>query len=418
MDRSGRTRRRGAFAATAAAGLTLVAGCGVVTAEPEPQPVLIAADLELTGAGAALGAVFQDALLLRVEQVNQQRLLGDRRLELEIRDNRSDPSTSELNVAELVENPDVAAIITGGCSACAVASAEIANQRGVPMLTLAAADEVSQPVEQRRYVFKLAPNAEDGAAALATELGRARVKTIAMVAATDAYGDDGVREMTGESGAAQRAGIEVPVTARITAEEASLAAAAAEVVAYQPPPPPPDEGEAEPPDQEEPQVGPDAVVVWAPSPLAGELAAAVRAAGYQGRLFFDMVAGDELFLSGPVGEALEGSLLIFTETLVMDNVVATSPAKASRKNWFNAYSARYGTYHAFSSFAADAVQLLVEAVSRLDSTDRESIRGAFERTQLDGVTGPLRLTPDNHSALTPLALVPLVASGDRWQPAR
>jgi branched-chain amino acid transport system substrate-binding protein len=161
----------------------------------------------------------------------------------------------------------------------------------------------------------------------------------------------------------------------------------------------------------------DAVVIWAYSPVAADFAIHLRDAGYEGGLFLDMAAADDLFLGGRRADALAGATIIFTETLVIDQVIATSPAKAARKTWFNDYSARHGTYHAFASFAADAVDIVVQAVNRLDSTDRTAVRGLIERTQFDGLSGPIRLTPDNHSGLTPLALTTLVVRGDRWRPA-
>jgi branched-chain amino acid transport system substrate-binding protein len=107
--------------------------------------------------------------------------------------------------------------------------------------------------------------------------------------------------------------------------------------------------------------------------------------------------------------------MVFTETLVMDEVVATSPAKAARKTWFRDYTARFGTYHAFSSFAADAVALIVDAVIRAGGTSRALVRETMEVTQLDGLTGPLRLTPSQHSGLMPQALTLLTVRGDRWR---
>lgn len=409
-----RTRRlpRAATAAGAAV-IMLVSGCGAVTGEAGPGTLVIGADLALTGRGSALGTIYQDALQLRVEQVNQQGLLGERRLELDVRDNRSDAGTSGLNITSLAEEPDVSVIVTGGCGACAVAGAESANQQGVPLIGLAGADAVAEPVEERRYVFKLGPNADHNAAALAAELAgtEAEVASIGLVAGTGAYADDGVQEMTD---AADRANIQVPVTARVSEDEASLQDAADQVVAYQPELDP-ELDPVDPVEGEEPQVGPDAVVVWADAALADAVARDLRAAGYEGPLFLDAVAVDDLFLSGPAGEALEGATLIFTESLVIDTVIATSPAKAARKNWFNTYSARFGTFHPFSSFAADAVDLVVRAVNRLGSADRNALRDGFEQTQMDGISGPLRITPDNHSGLTSLGLVPLVAREDRWQ---
>ena len=409
MNMRTRPRHRATVAAGAAAAM-LLAGCGPLVAGSEVETVLIGVDLELTGGGEALGAVYRQALELRVEQVNQQELLGNRRLEVEIRDNRSDPATSAQNIVDFADEVDVDVIITGGCGPCVAASAPEAEQRGVPLVSLAAVDPAT-PAEERRFLFKVGPNAEDNAAALVAELTRSGdVSTVGLVATDDEYGEAGVDAF---ADAADRAGLDLVVTPRVdpAAGEEALAGPAGEVANWTPP------DQFIPPGQAPEEAGPDATVLWLAAPLAERFAVALRDAGYDEPLFLDPLAADQLFLSGSAGDALAGATLIFTETLVMDTVLATSPAKAERKAWFNTYSARYGTYHAQSSFAADAVQLILEVVDQLEEVEREAIRDAMERTQLDGISGPLRITPDNHSALTSVALVPLVASDDRWQAA-
>ena len=44
-----------------------------------------------------------------------------------------------------------------------------------------------------------------------------------------------------------------------------------------------------------------------------------------------------------------------------------------------------------------------------------SLRTAIETTRLDGLSGPIRLTPANHSGLMPQAVTLLVAANGRWR---
>jgi branched-chain amino acid transport system substrate-binding protein len=399
--------------AVGAAAMMLVSGCGVLSQASAQETVLIAADLELTGAGSDLGAVYREALQLRVDQVNQAGLLGDRRLELLVLDNRSDSATAASNIAELAANPEVAAIVMGGCDECALAAVDPVNEAGVPTIALAAASQVTEPVEERRYMFQLGPTAADIARVLAEELDRDEAETIGLVTTGDLYGEEGRQQM---SDAVDRVGVEVVVSETVNAEEGSVRSAAEAILAYQPEQ---DftQGLGFQPDPTEPEQppGPDAVVMWAPAPLAGQLAATLRDQGYEGSFLLDSSAADELFLSGAEGQALNGARMVFTETLVIDGVIASSPAKAARQTWFNNYTAQQGTYHAYSSFAADAVQVVVEAINQFDRTDRESVRTALENTQIDGFSGPIRFRLETHSGLSSQALTTLVAQGDRWR---
>jgi branched-chain amino acid transport system substrate-binding protein len=408
------TRRKLRFAWIALSSLMLlVTSCTAigVSDQSSDEVVVIAADLELTGDGAALGAIYRNALELRVDQVNERGLLGNRVLELDIRDNRTDPTTSMANLTDFAADDSVAAIITGGCAACVLAGLEIINDAGVPTISLAGPEDVASPAAERRYVFKLGPNPKDSASALMAELGRADARTVALLASDDAYGNDGLEEL---AALAEVTDIEIALQKLVPDDEEAMRSAVDEIAAFEVA-------------DEFPTILPgtaddgtsslDAVVIWAYFPLASVFAVDLRDAGFEGPLFLDPAAADDLFLTGATARALADATLIFTETFVIDQMIATSPAAAARKTWFNDYSARYGTYHAFASFAADAIDLVVNAINRVDSTDRELIRGIIERTQMDGLSGPIRLTPDNHSGLTSLALTTLVVRGDRWRPA-
>jgi branched-chain amino acid transport system substrate-binding protein len=156
------------------------------------------------------------------------------------------------------------------------------------------------------------------------------------------------------------------------------------------------------------------VVIWAYAPLAAGVATGLREAGYEGQLFVDMVGADDLFLTGEA-TAFEGATLVFTNTPVADQRIASSPALAARQAWVLDYAARYGTYHLHSSWGADALLILADAIRRAGGADRAVIRDRIESTRMDGRTGQLRFSGDQHSGLSPGALVTLTASGDRWQ---
>jgi branched-chain amino acid transport system substrate-binding protein len=393
-----------AFGATA---ITLVSGCAAFTEDAAEETILIAADLELTGPDSELGNVYHEALQLRVDQVNQEGVLGDRRLELLVVDNRSDAATSATNLAELAGNPDVTAIVTGGCDACPLAAVDTINNVGVPTIALAAASEITEPVVERQFLFQLGPDASDVARVLAGELDRVEATTIGLVTTDDLYGEEAREEM---QTAVDRAGIEIVRSETVSSDDATIEGAASNILAYQ--------SEVDPAlgsFQEPPPPGPDAVVMWAPDGATGPLAMALRAGGYEGPFLLDPTAANEVFLNGEAASALNGARMVFTETLVIDGVVATSPAKAARQNWFDDYTAQRSTYHAHSSFAADAVEVIVAAINRGGGADRPAIRSALENTQIDGLTGPIRFRLESHSGLSPQSLVVLVAQGDRWR---
>jgi branched-chain amino acid transport system substrate-binding protein len=236
----------------------------------------------------------------------------------------------------------------------------------------------------------VSPDAFDVAQVLSRELGRAGAQTVGLFTSDQPYGVEGQREL---SAAAERTGLEL-LPYSIAEDGQGVDAAVADLL-----------------------VGPnpDAVVIWASGPASVAAAVSLRAQGFEGRLFLAPSGASELFVANSARAALDGARMVFTESLVADAVIASSPAKAARQTWLRDYAAQQGTYDAQASFAADALQVLVAAINASGRTDRESIRAALENTQIDGFTGPIRFRLETHSGLSPQALVMLVAQGDRWR---
>ncbi|HEU5107839.1 MAG TPA: ABC transporter substrate-binding protein, partial [Micromonosporaceae bacterium] len=125
---------------------TSLAGCDLPTESEGADDITIGADLELTGAGAAIGKAYHDALRLRVEQLNEAGVAGNRRINLVVRDNRSDSNLSLRNIGGFGDDRSVAAVITGGCSACVMAASRTINDKRLPTISLAPSTRVTEPV--------------------------------------------------------------------------------------------------------------------------------------------------------------------------------------------------------------------------------------------------------------------------------
>ena len=372
------------------AALLFAAGCS--PAAPAPEEVVIGADLELSGSGANVGKVYEQALRLRVEQINHDGILRNRHLSLVIRDNRSDPATSAANIKALSGDPTIRALVTGACGQCIVDSAKVVNDIGIPTIALARPIGVSQPVGERRFVFKLGPNVDDDATVLTSELAAAALQRVAVVGPDDQYGTDAIGALSRKF---ERSGVTAGITERVPLAGGDLAATASRIAKLRP--------------------VVQAAVILAYAPSAAQMAQALRTEGFTGRFMFGSAAADGLFLSNDTASAMDGAGLVFTPTLVSDDIIATSPAKANRVAWFRDYLSAYGTYSAYASFAADAVNLVTDAIAQTGRTDRESLRTTIETTRMDGLSGPIRLTPANHSGLMPQAVTLLVATNGRWR---
>jgi branched-chain amino acid transport system substrate-binding protein len=366
------------------------AACAAGAPSADRSPIVIGADLELSGAYAAIGTAYQQALQLRIEQLNAQGGVDGRHLVLTAKDNHSDPVVSVGNVQGFASEPDIAALITGVCSACFMSVAKTVEDKQLPTVSLAPASAVARPVADRRYVFKVAPNADDSAAALAIELHGAGVHTVGVLS-TDSV--DGTDAQAAISAVAPKVAAEVVSRQVCKVTDTDLTQPVRAAL----------------------QKHPDALVVAAFPDQATLAAKSAREAGYDGRIFFDATAAGDLFLTGPGAGGAEGAIMVAPQTLVIDDVIATTPAKTARKRWFDDYTSRYGTFTGYSTYAADAVRLIADAVRTAGGPDHGKMRDVMEDSAFDGLSGQIRFTPDNHSGMMPQGLTAVVARSGRWR---
>jgi branched-chain amino acid transport system substrate-binding protein len=348
--------------------------------------IVIGADLNNS---SAVDIAYARALQLRIEQVNASGQLGKRKLLLRTQDNRADPTASLRNISTFADDPAVAAVITGSCDKCVVSAAKSINDKKIPTIALAAADEVTEPIADRQYVFKLGPNSADSAAAMVTELRRAKVPNVAVLYSDDLYGRGGDRALSAEL---SKANLPVTGSRNVNPTATDITQAVGTLT----------------------DAKPAALLVLAGPDQATLAATSAKAAGYTGKIYFDAAAASDMFIPQAAVAATDNANMVFTQILAIDDVIATTPAKATRKQWFRDYISRYGSYSGVASFAADATDLIAAAVAQVGG-NREQIRAILETSQVDGISGPIRLTPANHSGLMPQALTLLVARSGRWR---
>jgi branched-chain amino acid transport system substrate-binding protein len=371
-----------------AAGL---AGCSSDDKSDTGTDVVIGADL---ASSSGTDSAYARALQLEVEQINGSGQLGDKHLVLRIQDNRGDPTASLRNISTFADDPAVAAIVTGDCAECMAFAAKTVNEKKVPTIALMPANLSRITAANQRWVFKLGPNASDDASTMISELQRVKTKKIAILYSDDFYGNDAFAALTGgpDAPTLKKAGIELTASQKVKATATEINQSVGTLA----------------------DGAPDAIVVLTGPDQALLAATGAKAAKYRGRLYLDAGAAGDLFIPQEAAAAMESASMVFTQTLVIDDVVATTPAKAARKQWFRDYTSRFGSYNGVAPFAADAASLIADGIVRA-GTDRGGIRDVLETSQVDALSGPIRLTPDNHSGLMPQALTLLVARSGRWR---
>jgi len=190
------------------AGLALALGaCRPGSVEP-PRPAALATDaptgshrqvvrlgvaVSLSGPGAPIGIMQQRAVQLAVDEINNAHLLGRPQLELALADDASDKERARDLFHHFIESDHVVGIIGPTLSSAALAADPIAQQAGVPVLSIS--NTAGGITETGSFVFR-ANLSEAQVIPPTVEAVRSRLR---LRRAALLYGDDASTRLTFQS---------------------------------------------------------------------------------------------------------------------------------------------------------------------------------------------------------------------------
>ncbi len=354
--------------------------------------LVIGANLELTGVGSTLGKLQEQALLIAAGELNIDGIpFGDRRLAVRVivRDNGGNPESAAQISQDLINNERVSAILGATTVETAMAMITVAEQRKVPLLCLNSGEEITLPLPARKFTYKLGPNASDVGALISRELLRQQATTVALLASGDGHGDAGANALPR---ALTAVGLQHTLTVRLPQSGRAFGDAARQIA----------------------NAKPKAVVVWALAPISAAAVAALRDAGYPGKIILDAGAGADETLTGPNGAAMEGTYIIHPAVLGGAPLMATTPSGRAARDFIYRYIQQYGTFSGFAPYAADALNLVAFAARRGVNVDPLRLRGRLEAGPMEGIAGAYAFQPISHGGLEPDALVLFTAKGGTW----
>jgi branched-chain amino acid transport system substrate-binding protein len=350
---------------------------------PTGEDLVFGASLELTGAGSVAGIAQEHGLKIARDILNVTGVtVGNtiRKVQVNVRDNGSDP-TAAAAIAQQFISAKVLGIIGGGLASTSIAMSQVAESHGIPLLSTSAADSVIDPSPKHRFVFKLGPNATAVAAVMRAALDRDSATKVGLLAAANEHGDSGiaaVKAMLTDS-KRQLTGVE-----RLPDGAQNYQAQADRIMAG----------------------NPDAVIIWAVSPMAGLAARALRGPNStrKVKLLFDPGAGSEESLSKDNRDAMADSYVVGPKILGGNPVAVNTPNGMAQRDFYDRYSRAYGTFSGLSVLGADALDLLAGAAGQAGVATPLRIRNELESVPFDGLAGTYVFSTADHDGLEPSAL--------------
>jgi branched-chain amino acid transport system substrate-binding protein len=354
--------------------LVTAAGCGDDESGNESgsdDPVRLGQIVSLTGNYSPLGSENQKSVAMAIEQLNGAGGIGGRRIELTVRDDKSQPDQAVLAFNDLKGNAD--AIIGSPFSNSALATIPMVDREEIPYLSLTPADEQVKPIHP--YVFVVPATSATYAEATLQYLQATKVTRLAVAYDTkSSYAVAGFKGLQAKSG---QYGVTLDPVEEFQTTATEFGAVFTHVRAS----------------------SAQALMVWATGAPAVALTKQYAASGLEIPLILTGAQASKLFL-GPAGPAAEGAVVSSSIGVVGDALPA-GPQKTAIEELSTAFSAKYG--YPPPQFAQDgysAVKLLAAAIEKAAGTDRAKVRDALEGLTLTTPNGTYKYSATDHSGLT------------------
>lgn len=351
-----------------------------------------------TGSMSAIGRAQENAASLL------PRRAGELTIDYIVYDDASDVAQTQALFRKIITTHRVDAIIGPTGSPGALAVIPLVAEAGVPLLAPIGTAAVILPMdEQKRWVFKPTPNDELVVATLLDHMKKTGVRSVALMAFDDAYGERWIAEF---SARAPQAGLRIAATERFRADAPADAATSRLLAARS-----------------------DAVLIVGTGISALAPHVALFDQGYKGAIYHTHGATSREFIRLGA-KKVAGALMAASPLLVaLHEIPDSNPSKAVAQGYATAYERRHGakaTGNGNGASVYDSGLLLHKAIAQVAQVApsakpgtaefRAALRDALERTRdFAGTQGLFNMSPADHSGLDKRSRVMLVIHDHTWK---
>lgn len=370
----------------------LAAASGLASAAETAKPIKIGAFVAVSGQAAFLGDPEKKTLELYVERINAQGGVLGRPLQLVLYDTHTDPKDAAVFSRRLIADDEVEFLIGGTTTTDTMAATLWLNAHGIPFISLGGASVIIDPV--KKWVFKTPHTDRLAIERVYADMQKRGLSKVGLIGGDSGF-DKSCMENASDDKLLRAYGVTVvgaetfsegdnDVTPQLTKLKSTPGLQAVFFCGF----------------------GSECVIVTKN----------YRQLGMTQPLYLTHGCASKQFIAG-AGEAAEGVRLPAAALLVADELPATDPQKAPGVAYTKAYVDRY--HEAVSTFgghAYDALELLVDAIKRAGSTDRDKVRDALEHTKdFVGVDGIYNMSPTNHVGLDEASFKMVEVHNGNWK---
>jgi len=361
---------------------------------PVLADVKIGVTVSATGPAASLGIPEKNTVALLPKEI------GGQKVEYIVLDDATDSTQAVKNARKLTSEDHVDALVGSTVVPNSLAMIDIASETHTPMISMAAAASIVEPMDSKRaWVFKTPQNDILMATAIAQHMSNHGVKTVAFIGFSDAYGESWFKEF---SKAADLAKLKIVANERFARNDASVTGQALKMMSQ----------------------NADAVLIAGAGTPAALPQKTLKDRGYKGKIYETHGVANNDFLR-VCGKDCEGTFLPAGPLLVAEQLPDSNPVKQAALTYKKAYEGAYGagSVSTFGGHAWDAGLILQRAIPvALKKGEpgtpafRDALRAAIEETKnLPASHGIFNMSSNDHSGLDQRARVMVEIVGGKWK---
>ncbi|MBI1201315.1 MAG: ABC transporter substrate-binding protein [Rhodopseudomonas sp.] len=367
----------------------LAAAAFLTAASTAYADIKIGSILAVTGPASFLGDPEKKTLEMYVDQINAAGGVNGQKIKLTVYDSGGNPNKAKTFATRLIEQDQVDAVIGDSTTGATLAIMPVFEDAGVPLISLAGAIQVIQPV--RKWVFKTPHTDTMACEKIFEDLKKHNQTKIALISGTGGFGKSMSAECHKVAG---QYGIQIvheesygPNDNDMTPQLTNIKNAA----------------------------GVQAVV----NPGFGQGPAIVtrnyRQLGIKVPLYESHGVASKQYIK-LAGDAANGVRLPAAALLVADKLPASDPQKKVVEGYKTTYEKKTGQeVSTFGGHAYDALMILVDAMKRAGSADKAKVRDEIEKTKgFVGTGGVVNMSAKDHLGLDLTAFRMLEIKNGDW----
>lgn len=337
------------------------------------SPIKIGSVISATGPASFLGDPEQKTLELYVEKINAAGGVLGRKLELVIYDDASDANKANAFARRLILQDQVDALVGASTTGSTMAMIPQIESAKIPFISLAAASVIVEPV--KKWVFKMPHSDRMAAQKVLEDMKKRGFKSFALLSDTGGFGKSG-RTETLKTAAAM--GMTVADDQQYGEKDTDVTPQLTKIKTS----------------------GAQAILVFGTGQAPAIIARNYQQLAMKQPLYTTHGQASLEFVR-IAGVAAEGIRMPSPALLIASDLPDSDKQKAVSIAYAKAYQDRFKMdVSTFGGYAHDGLMMMVDAIKRAGTTDKEKVRAALEATNgFVGVSGIYKMSPTDHMGL-------------------